>query len=109
MSDYFSEAIKFREVARDLFLALGKSASCTCVNTPEYDAYLESLSRLSKNERMVAIIFQPFGGETIASTCERCSAMERYEDLIGPEALDVELAPRIRAIMHSLDSGELDD
>lgn len=100
--DFFDEAVKYREIARVLHEALGRTP-CACVETPEYKEYLAKQVKdgegMEPAERLLRWILDadPFVGEKLAQECNRCVAMYKYEVAIGDEAVDMEVVNRLQA------------
>lgn len=97
----YDEVLKYRVVARELHLALGRHP-CTCVETEGYKDFqvseAERRKDMAQEERLLDCIFAPdYDGEKLEFECERCRAMWLYESTIGDEAVDVELAMRQEA------------
>ena len=106
MSNAVEEALELGVIARKLFMAL-RYQDCLCVETDEYkewqrtkEWYLKSNYPDADEEtlgahRLVYILFtNPFDGEQVKETCQRCSAMEAYEDFIGHDHLNLYLEGR---------------
>lgn len=96
---FFDEAIKYREIARELHEVLGRTP-CLCVETDEYVEYQrqQAIQRLdmTREERLLHAVFgEEFQGEKLASECDRCRVMYLYELAIGDEATDFELMRRL--------------
>ena len=103
MTTFYDEAMKYREIARELHEVLGRSVSCTCVETPEYEAFLLEQHKVreqlpSREERLLHYILEgdAFTGEKLAKECDRCIAMYKYEVAIGDDAIDLEIVNRLQ-------------
>lgn len=100
--DFYEEAMRYRQLARELHTALGKTP-CACVETPEYKAFLaegeKARAGMSPEERMLHWILDggEFTGEKLAEECNRCVAMYKYEVAIGDDAVDMEIIHRLQA------------
>lgn len=98
---FFDEAMKYREIARELHEVLGANVRCTCEETPEYKEFqIERAKRqagMSKEERLLEWIFEEdfFNGEKLISECNRCRVMFAYETAVGDEAVDMEYTNRL--------------
>lgn len=102
MTDFYDEAMKYREIARELHTVLGQTP-CTCVETPEYTAFLlEQRAQREKlttaEERLLHSILEggAFTGEKLAKECARCVAMYKYEVAIGDDAIDLEIVKKLQ-------------
>lgn len=106
MSNAVDEALELGVIARKLFMAL-RYQECICVETDEYkewqykrewflhanfpDANAEEISA----HRLMYILFtNPYEGEQVSETCQRCSAMEAYENFIGQDHLNLYIEGR---------------
>ena len=99
MSDIFDQAMKYRTVAKKMHALIG-TMNCTCVETPEYVEFQkrrsEQASKLSREERLLFLIFEDFKGQHLSHECERCRVMFEYENLIGDEAVSLEYVERMK-------------
>lgn len=96
VSEAFDLAMDYRLIAGELFTALLDIVStkgCTCVLDPElsqwYDGMAQMMSipdrlRYAQNNPM------PDLEEPIVHACKACSAMERYQAIVGDEAVRLE-------------------
>lgn len=99
LAELFEEAVRYRQIANELHLFIGHNVTCTCVSTPEYLEHLEksevAKSKLvTREEKMLFEIFNVFEGQTIAEECGRCKIMYKFEQLIGEDAVDLEMLKR---------------
>lgn len=95
----FDQAMKYRAVAKEMHAFIGK-LNCECVETPEYVEFQEQrskrASKMSREERLLFVIFEDFKGEKLLHECERCRVMFAYETLIGDDAVVLECIERRR-------------
>ena len=103
MTDFYDEAMKYREIARELHAVLGQSVQCSCVETQEYQEFLLEQHKLreqlsSPEERLLHSILEggAFTGEKLAKECARCVAMYKYEVAIGDDAIDLEIVKKLQ-------------
>lgn len=102
-TDFYNEAMKYREIARELHTVLGQSVQCSCVETQEYQEFLLEQHKLreqlsSPEERLLHFILEgdAFTGEKLLKECDRCVAMYKYEVAIGDDAIDLEIVNRLQ-------------
>lgn len=100
MTSFFDEAVKYRDIARQLHSALGRTP-CTCVETAEYQAFQQRRFRereqMTYSERLLDFIQgEQFEGQELEVECARCLAMFRYEQEVGDEAMDLEVIARLQ-------------
>jgi hypothetical protein len=106
MSNAVDEALELGVIARKLFMAL-RYQECLCVETDEYKEWQATKEWFLKSNypdadeetlgahRLIYILFgNPYEGEQVSETCQRCSAMEAYENFIGQDHLNLYLEGR---------------
>lgn len=99
-SELFDEASWYRQMANEMHYFIGRNVSCTCVETPEYKEHRkavdEAKAKLSTPEEKTLLeIYSAFDGKTLEHECERCTIMYKFEQYIGDDAVDVEVAKRM--------------
>jgi len=58
---------------------------CDCVETPEYVEYRRRTAAAHKDpvlRMLYEMLDEPFTGQEISVTCERCSLLERYDAIV---------------------------
>lgn len=106
MSNAVDEALELGVISRGLYMAL-RYQECLCIETDEYAEWQKTrewfihanfpdanAEEISAHRLMYTLFTNPYEGEQVDETCQRCSAMEAYENFIGTEHLNLYLEGR---------------